>query len=85
MTIIVADRGWVFVGHARQDVRLGIDGIAVDDARVVRRWGTSRGLAQLAAEGPQPNTKLDDKRPVFIPRSDVKSFFDCVEEKWGSL
>lgn len=85
ITIVVADRGWVFVGRAREATQLGIAGIHISDARCVRRWGTTRGLAQLAAEGPQEATKLDDKRGVFVPASDVKAIFECVGEKWGSL
>jgi hypothetical protein len=33
--------------------------IEIDRCQCVRRWGTTRGLGQLALEGPTAETKLD--------------------------
>jgi hypothetical protein len=53
--IIVADRGYVFVGQCEdQD-----DGsVIIRNARNIRRWGTTRGLGELTT-GPTNNTKHD--------------------------
>lgn len=55
--IIVADRGWVFVGNCEDHE----DGsVTIRNARNIRNWGTTRGLGELA-NGPLPNkTKFDD-------------------------
>lgn len=53
--IIVLQRGWVMVGRFSRD---GED-CALDDAAVIRTWGTKKGLGELAAKGPQPSTVLD--------------------------
>lgn len=55
--IIVADRGWVFVGNCEDHE----DGsVTIRNARNIRNWGTSRGLGELS-DGPIPNkTKFDD-------------------------
>lgn len=53
--IVVLQRGWVVVG----DVKTGPETVTVSDASVIRRWGTTKGLGQLAATGPTKDTVLD--------------------------
>ncbi len=54
--IIVADRGWVFVGDCIDND----DGsVTINNAKNIRRWGTDRGLGQLV-NGPLENTVTDD-------------------------
>ena len=55
MRIIVADRGWVFVGDCVDNE----DGsVTIYNAQNIRRWGTTRGLGELI-NGPTQNTKYD--------------------------
>ena len=53
--IVVLQRGWVAVG------RYTLEGerAKLEKASIVRRWGTQKGLGQLATEGPRPQTVLD--------------------------
>ncbi|MDE3096883.1 MAG: hypothetical protein KGK07_12920 [Chloroflexota bacterium] len=54
--ILVLPRGWVVVGTlAYEDDRV----VRLTDTSVIRRWGTTAGLGQLALHGPQPETVLD--------------------------
>lgn len=55
--IIVADRGWVFVGHCEDHE----DGsVTITNAKNIRNWGTTKGLGELA-DGPIPNkTRFDE-------------------------
>lgn len=53
--IVIGQRGWVFVGEHSME---GDDHV-LTNASVIRRWGTSKGLGQLAAEGPTSTTVLD--------------------------
>lgn len=53
--IVVLQRGWVVVG----DVHRTGDEIIVRDASVIRYWGTTKGLGQLALSGPTEKTVLD--------------------------
>ncbi len=54
--IIVADRGWVFVGDCTEND----DGsVTIRNALNIRRWGTSKGLGELV-NGPLTETKTDD-------------------------
>jgi hypothetical protein len=56
--------------------------VTIDKARNIRRWGTSAGLGQLALEGPQENTRLDNCGSVRAPLSELKHFIICEESKW---
>lgn len=55
LRLIVADRGWVFVGRCEDHD----DGsVTIRNARNIRQWGTTKGLGELAA-GPTANTLHD--------------------------
>ena len=53
--IIVADRGWVFVGDC-EDMPDG--SVTIRNARNIRRWGTTAGLGQIVT-GPTSQTQHD--------------------------
>lgn len=54
--IIVADRGWVFVGNCVDEEN---GDVTIRSCRNIRQWGTTRGLGELAT-GPTAKTVLDD-------------------------
>lgn len=54
--IIIADRGWVFVGHC-QDHEDG--SVTITKCRNIRKWGTKGGLGALV-NGPLSDTISDD-------------------------
>ena len=78
LKIVVLDRGFVVVGLVSTDG----DNIVIDDCSCVRRWGTSRGLGQLAAEGPQTETKLDKQPRTTVNKLQVVQMIDCEAAKW---
>ncbi|HET6925077.1 MAG TPA: hypothetical protein VFH39_04565 [Candidatus Saccharimonadales bacterium] len=77
--IVVADRGFVYVGQ----VALEGDWVIVREARNIRYWGTTRGLGQLALEGPTASTKLDPVGTVRIPARAVISLIDTEAALWA--
>ena len=76
--IVVVDRGFVYVGDVEND---GV-WCSVTNARNIRRWGTERGLGQLAIEGPQDETVLDIVGSVHIPQKALISIIDTEEALW---
>ena len=76
--IIIAQRGWVFVGNVD---RSG-DDVTITDAHCVRKWGTTKGLGELAANGPQSKTVLDKMGTVRLHALAVVAAIDCEETKW---
>jgi hypothetical protein len=76
--IIVVDRGFVYVG----DVEVSDHWCVVTNACNVRRWGTDKGLGQLALCGPQKDTVLDQVGKVRIPIRCVIHLIDTEAAKW---
>lgn len=54
--IVIGNRGNIVVG----DLVINGDFGYMSNASVIRRWGTSKGLGQLALEGKQSETVLDE-------------------------
>lgn len=79
--IMVLDRGHVLVGHVERHPDLAFHWL-VKNARVIRRWGTERGLAQLANEGPTSHTQLDDPCDEAHPFRAVIRILDTKEGVW---
>jgi hypothetical protein len=80
VAIIVADRGFVYVGH----VEIADDWCVVTRAKNIRVWGTSKGLGELV-NGPTTTTKLDTVGTVRIPMRAVISIIDVSADAWKSL
>jgi hypothetical protein len=76
--IIVAHRGFVFVG----DVSDEGDEVVITGTQNVRRWGTTYGLGQLAKEGPQEETQLDESGTVRLHKLAVVCRYDCEVASW---
>lgn len=78
LVIAVLDRGWVFVGRATESP----SALTLQSADCIRYWGTTRGIGQLALEGPQSGTKLDPAGTVTVPRTAVIALIDASADKW---
>ena len=76
--IVIAQRGWVFVG----DVTTNGDNVTIENAQCIRRWGTTRGLGEIAKNGPTASTKLDDFGTVRLHALAVVAALDCEAGKW---
>jgi hypothetical protein len=76
--IVVLDRGFVYVG----DVKTDADWCTITDASCVRRWGTKKGLGELARSGPLDNTVLDPAGTVRAPMRAVIAMLACEAAKW---
>ncbi len=77
--IVVLQRGWVVIGWLYQ---LGSQ-MRLCGASVIRRWGTTRGLGQLAAEGPTENTTLDRSPEIRFHELTVVLSIVCDEAIWS--
>ena len=79
--IVVLQRGWIVVGRfERKDTQCKLH-----NASVIRTWGTSNGLGEIAEAGPTSSTKLDRcKGIVEFDYMTVVLIIDCKESKWQS-
>lgn len=79
--IVVLDRGFVYVG--RVEIADGM--VTITKAKCVRRWGTSNGLGELAAEGPKTRTTLDEAGTVVAPLTALIHLITCNSAAWPAL
>ncbi len=79
--IVVLQRGWVMVGEFSKKGQQCF----LDKASVLRRWGTTNGLGEIAAAGPTANTKLDpaNGRVEFHELTAIV-ILKCAEDKWSA-
>lgn len=76
--IVILQRGWIVVGHYKQSG----DYVTLTKASVVRKWGATQGLPEIASNGPTSSTVLDKGPDMrFHILTEVFSI-DCVAGKW---
>jgi len=81
LRIVILQRGWVMVGRLERN---GED-CKLHAAAVVRKWGTTNGLPELASNGPLPNTVLDHcTGTVEFHWLTVIATIACDESKWSA-
>lgn len=80
--IIVAERGWVFVGKVSRDG----DQVRIADASNIRRWSlkTLDGLGGLAERGPgaKENDVLDRLPITRVHVLAIVATLECNAENW---
>lgn len=79
--ILILQRGWIVIGRYHEEEN---DIVVLSDAYVIRSWGTSKGLGELALEGKQSSTKLDKTGTVRCHKLTIVGIIDCVESKWSN-
>lgn len=78
--IVILDRGFVYQG----DVAESGEWIVISNAKNIRRWGTKKGLGELAAQGPLKDTVLDPAGTVKAPKRAVIGLLACETAKWAN-
>ena len=76
--IVILHRGHVVVGRYERNG----DDIVIRNASVVRVWGTTKGLGEIATGGPTPKTVLDPCGVVRCHALAVIATIDCEVTKW---
>ena len=76
--ILILQRGWVVVGRiTREGSQVIFSGGAV-----IRRWGTTNGIGELAQSGPLPDTVLDPLERGSVHELAIVAEIDCEVNKW---
>jgi len=76
--IVILQRGWVYIGKFSQEG----DMCTLTNAYNIRRWGTERGLGELALEGKKENTQLDEVGKVTFHILTSVALLDVNEDVW---
>jgi hypothetical protein len=78
LQIAVLQRGWVFIGEVKQSG----DDYFLERGACIRRWGTTKGLGELAANGPTANTELEPVPQVRFHEAGKVLLIKAEETKW---
>lgn len=82
--IFVMQRGFVLVGRIADEQCNDAFLISLKDVAVVRRWGTSKGLGELATKGPLANTILEPEPDgTEIARMAIYRKIPCNQKEWS--
>ncbi len=76
--LLILHRGWIVVGRVSTDG----ENVVARNASVVRKWGTSRGLGQIAIDGPTPKTVLDPCGTFIVHKMAIVGQIVCEASKW---
>ena len=74
--IVILQRGWVYVGNL---YKRGND-CQLRDCLNIRKWGTTKGLGQLAKEGKQNDTILDKTPDISFHELTVINFINVEKD-----
>jgi hypothetical protein len=76
--ILVLNRGWVVIGNVSESGSKTI----VQNASVIRKWGTENGLGELAQKGKLSNTVLDSCPDITVETVNIVLTMNCNQNKW---
>lgn len=76
--IAILQRGWVVVGDL---FKSGSD-YRMRNAAVIRNWGSTKGLGEIAIRGPTKKTILDKTPPLRFHEQTVVAFMICESDEW---
>lgn len=79
--ICILQRGWVVVGRWSKDGQE----CRIESAYVIRRWGTSKGLGQIAIEGPTTNTVLEPVTTVRYHEMNEVANMTATHKRWQEI
>lgn len=78
LQIAVLQRGWVYVGNVNQ---VG-DDYTLTNGACIKRWGTSKGLGEIARNGPTANTELEPVTDVVFHEAGKVFLMKAEDSKW---
>lgn len=82
--IVILQRGWVAVGRLSYRKVNGILEGILTKAKIIRLWGTTKGIGELAINGPiKDKTILDECGTLRFNVGCEVGMLDCENEKWN--
>lgn len=81
LKILVMDRGYILVALIREHPTDYTQWLAEKKA-IIRVWGTTEGLGELARKGPLKDTKLDEEPEGEISKMHTLRTMLCDSKAW---
>ena len=77
--IAILQRGWVAIGRYSVDKN---GDCHLDNAKIIRTWGTTKGLGEIAEGGPTSSTKMDECPAISFHPMTAVYLMDVNEDAW---
>ena len=79
--LVTTEHSGVFAGLIREDQDLTLKAMPLVQAKMAIRWGTTKGLMQLAETGPTNDSRIS--APADIPMlHDITAVFAITDDAW---
>lgn len=80
--LVTTQHRGVFAGLVSEGQDMNARTVALKGAKMAIRWGTTRGVMELAHTGPNKDSRIS--LPADIPAlHDVTAIFDVTEDAWA--
>ena len=79
--IAVLNRGWIVIGRVSQKKNKTF----ISNASIIRKWGTTKGLGELAEFGVLNNTILDKCNDIEVETINVVLLMNCNKDSWKNV
>lgn len=80
--LVTTQHRGVFAGLVPEDADLTQRTLALKDARMAIRFGTTRGVMQLAETGPTSDSRISAKADIPVLH-DITGVFAITEDAWS--
>ena len=80
--LITTEHRGVFAGLIDDDQDVTAKSMPLLSAKMAIRWGTDKGVMQLAKSGPTTKSKISDPADIAILH-DITAVFDITPEAWN--
>lgn len=84
--IAVINNGFVFIGEITEEIDPQdgkVKSIRVGNCKNIRRWGTTKGLGEIALGGPTSQTILDESGVIRVPYHSLIFVMEADQAKWA--
>lgn len=79
--IVVLNRGWIIIGRVIEEKNKTF----IVNASVIRNWGTTKGLGELAYNGSLNDTILDKCPDIEVDTLNIVLIMNCNEDNWKNV
>lgn len=80
--LITTQHRGVFAGQLEADQDINASTMPVKNAKMAIRFGTTKGVMELAETGPTGNSRISAKADIPSLR-DITGVFDITDEAWS--
>lgn len=79
--IVILNRGWIVIGRVKEEKNKTF----ITNASVIRNWGTTKGLGELAYNGKLNDTILDKCPDIEVDTLNIVLLMNCDENSWKDV